>query len=67
MFSYQVLDIGPTIAGEYYLVFAKLLIIYLNTSDINKENSSENSESYQDCSKNSCENTCLENGNGTSK
>ena len=55
------------IAGEYYLVFARLLIIYLNTSDINKENSSENSESYQDCSKNSCENTCLENGNGTSK
>ena len=39
----------------------------LNTSDSNNESSSENSGSKQDCLKNSCKNTCLEIGNGTSK
>ena len=39
----------------------------LNTSDSNNESSSENSESKQDCLKNSGKNACLEIGNGTSK
>ena len=41
--------------------------MHLNNSDSNNEISSENSESKQDCSKNSCKNACLEIGNGTSK
>ena len=39
----------------------------LNTSGSNNESISENSESKQDCLKNSCKNACLEIGNGTSK
>ena len=48
----------------------KTSIIYLshlNTSDSIKESSSKNSESKQDCSKNSWKNACVEFGNGTSK
>ena len=40
---------------------------HFNTIDSNNEFSSENSESKQDFSKNSCKNACLEIGNGTSK
>ena len=50
----------PDFGNLYYL-------LYLNTSDSNKESSSENSESKQVCSKNSCKNACLASGNGTSK
>ena len=39
----------------------------LNTSGSNNESISENSESKQDCLKNSCKNACLEIGNRTSK
>ena len=42
-------------------------LLHLNNSDSNKESSSENSESKQDCPTNSCKNACLEIGNGTSK
>ena len=43
-------------------------VLHLNTSDSNKESSSENSEAkMQKCSKNSCKSACLETGNGTSK
>ena len=41
--------------------------MHLNTTDTNNESRSENSESKQDCSKNSLKNTCLEIGNKTSK
>ena len=41
--------------------------MHLNTSDCTNESSSVNSESKQDCSKNSCKNACLEIGNGFSK
>ena len=44
-----------------------LLYDHFNTIDSNNEFSSENSESKQDFSKNSCKNACLEIGNGTSK
>ena len=41
--------------------------MHLNTSDSIKETSSGKSEWKQGCSKNSCQNTCVEIGNGTSK
>ena len=41
--------------------------MHLNTSDSTKESSYENSESNQDCFKNSCKNASLEIENGTSK
>ena len=41
--------------------------MHLNASDSIKENSFKNSESKQDCSKNSCKNACVEFGNGTLK
>ena len=50
----------PDFENLYYL-------LHLDTSDNDKESSPENSESKQDCSKNSCKNACLEIGNGTSK
>ena len=50
----------PGFENLYYL-------LYLNTSDNINESSSKNSESKQDCSKNSCKNACVEFGNGTSK
>ena len=50
----------PDFENLYYL-------LHLNTSDKIKESNSENSESKQDCSNNSCKNTCVEIGNGTSK
>ena len=50
----------PDFENLYYL-------LHLNSSDSIKESSSENSESKQDCSKNSCKNACLEIGSGTSK
>ena len=50
----------PDFENLYYL-------LHLNTSDSIKGSSSENSESKQDCSKNSCKNACLEIGSGTSK
>ena len=50
----------PDFENLYYL-------LYLNTSGSIKEGSSKNSESNQDCSKNSCKNACLEIGNGTLK
>ena len=42
-------------------------LLHLNTSDSNKESSSENSESKQNRSKNSWKNACLDIGNVTSK
>ena len=50
----------PDFENLYYL-------LHLNTSDSIKQSISENSESKQDCSQNSCKNTCLEIRNGTSK
>ena len=50
----------PDFETFYYL-------LHLNTSDRIKETSSENSESKQNCSKNSYKNACVEIGNGTSK
>ena len=50
----------PDFENLYYL-------LHLNTSDSIKESSSENSESKQGCSKNSCKNACVESGNGTSR
>ena len=54
--------------NNFVLDFESLYyLLYLNTSDSIKERSSENFESKQVCSKNSCKNACLEIGNGTSK
>ena len=50
----------PDFENLYYL-------LHLNTSDCIKESSSENSESKQVCSKNSCENATVEIGNETPK
>ena len=50
----------PDFENFYYL-------LNLNTSDSIKESSSENSDSQQGCSKNSCKNACVEIGNGTSQ
>ena len=40
---------------------------HLNTTDSNKEDSSENSESTQGCSINLCKNSCLDTENGILK